>query len=399
MTPASSPAAAAGPAFKTRSLRKAFDLAAALGLVARRYGKSPWRQAAEILPLMVGKHRLTLEDYYAYGLFRPGFTPEQRRSYVSLRFGKQLNQFLSPAGLRNTVGLFTDKVLTALLLRGAGVPALSVLAVLSARPTYPGIPHLADTAALERWLRHEAPYPVFGKPVDSSLGIGGASLLGCEDGHLRLGSGAVLPVDEFARQVAARFPGGYMLQPLVTQHPAVAAIAGTAVSMLRVTTLRQAAGPRALYAAIRLPPAGAMVDTYTGTTPDGIALVDLESGRVVRGQSMWAMNSEPQEVSLATGLPLAGHALPDVPAAARLCEQVHAMVPGHGVLGFDVALTPAGPFVNEINANPHHPVYQRAADRGLMNPDFAPRIADALAETERLLAADRTELRRIGGKA
>ncbi len=390
----------ASSAFKTRSIDQRIDYPATMAWVARTYGKGAWRQMIEVVPLMLGRMRLTMDDYFAYALFRPEISAQARQSYVSDESGYALNRRLSLPGKGSVTGLLADKVLTALALQAGGLPVQPLHAVFSTVARYRATRTLPDVAALAAWLRETEDFPLFGKPSVSSLGIGGASILGrTEDGAgLRLGSGETVTIDDFAAQVAGRFGRGYLFQPLLRAHPAVAAIAGTAVAMLRVTTVRLRSGPRSLYALIRLPPDGAMVDSNSGIRANGIAEVDLSTGAILRGQSLWRMNTTALDAALATGLPLAGQTLPFVPEAAALCEAAHAMFPGHGILGFDVALTPEGPILNEINDNPHHLLYQRAADRGLLNASFAPLLAEVEAETRRLAAADKAETSLIEGK-
>ena len=63
--------------------------------------------------------------------------------------------------------------------------------------------------------------------------------------------------------------------------------------------------------------------------------------------------------------------MPDWARAVELCREAHTSFPGHGIIGWDVFLTDAGPILNEANASPGH-VYQVAAQRPLLNPDLRP---------------------------
>ena len=94
------------------------------------------------------------------------------------------------------------------------------------------------------------------------------------------------------------------------------------------------------------------------------------------------MCSHSLETAPVTGAQLAGAVLPDLPRALELALEVQQLLPSHGVLGIDIALTDEGPMLNEVNGNPHHSLYQRASARGLLNPDFRPLIDEALAVTE-----------------
>jgi hypothetical protein len=386
--------AAGTPLLKNRSLGPRFDLAASLRWVRQAHGVGLLRQVGQVFALSrrVG---MTPREYYEFALFRPTLTEDERRAYVSFSSQRKLNLRLSPASLRGLHGLCTDKVLCALVLAQAGIPTVPTLALFSTAMAVPTIPALTTPEALADWLLHEAPLPVFGKPVDGSLGVGGASILDRDGTDLVLGDGRRVAAHALAAEVARDYGGGWQVQPLLRLHPDVAQIAGTAVAMLRVVTLRDATGTAVLYALLRLPAKGAMIDTNQPHSPNGNVIVDLATGALGRAQSNWRMATTALEASPATGVPLAGRQLPFLPEACRLCETAHRLFPRHGVLGFDVALTPDGPVIGEVNSLPHHHNWQKAADRGLMNPDFAPRFAAAIAETERRTAREATEADRV----
>jgi Sugar-transfer associated ATP-grasp len=383
-----------GPLLKNRSIGPRFDLAASLRWVRQAHGVGLLRQVGQALALS-RRAGMTPREYYELALFRPALTEADRRAYVSFRSQRALNLRLSPAGLRGLHGLCTDKVLCALVLAQAGLATVPTLALFSTAMVVPAIPALATPEALADWLLHEAPLPVFGKPVDGSLGMGGASILDREGDELLLGDGRRVAARALAAEVARDYGGGWQVQPLLRLHPDVAALAGTAVAMLRVVTLRDAMGTAALYALLRLPAQGAMIDANQPHAPNGNVVVDPATGALGRAQSNWHLNTTALDTAPATGLPLAGRHLPSLPQACRLCETAHRLFPRHGVLGFDVALTPEGPVIGEVNSLPHHHNWQRAADRGLMNSDFAPRFAAAIAETERRTAREAAEAARV----
>jgi hypothetical protein len=129
-----------------------------------------------------------------------------------------------------------------------------------------------------------------------------------------------------------------------------------------------------------------MMDAHS-QSQHAICHVELTTGRVIRTQNMDQMCIATATEAPATGASVVGVTLPDVPQAVAMCEAAHRLFPTHGVLGYDVMLTEDGPIFGEVNTNPYHMLYQRAADRGVMNADFAPRLADALSATLARIAA------------
>jgi hypothetical protein len=362
------------------------SLAKAASWVQVNAGKGTFAQIREMAPLVLGRsQRLEPYEYYKYALFRDTLSDAERRAYVSDSSGAALNLRLSPRKPRGLHNLLGDKLLSGFVLERAGIPALAPLAVFGRHLRAPSVPALTSPAEITAFLRSDGALPCFGKPVDGLMGFGAASLLGISGDALSLGDGRTLPVDEFTAEIARLYPQGYIFQPLIRQHPEVEALNGPATGMLRVVTLRGPEGPEVLYSVLKLPAKGAMIDVIApGLSSNGVALIDGSTGRIVRAQNFGRMCLFALETAPATGASLIGTKVPMIAEAEALACQVQALFPGHGLLGLDVALAEGGPIVNEVNWNPGHLLYQGAADRGLLNPDFLPRIEAAAAETRRV---------------
>lgn len=344
--------------------------------VRATHGVSLAAQARDIVILSRSGQRLEPKDYFLYGLFREGFDRARQRSYVSTRSGMALNRRLAPLAEDSAHGLLFNKLLAGLLLERAGYPVAPIRAIHAAGVSLPGLRTLADAAAIAGWLREPGALPAFGKPVFSSMGLGAASLVALSgDGAVvTLGDGREIEVEALAAEIVAKYPLGYIFQPLLRQHPDVEAVTGPTVGVLRVVTLLAPDGPETLYTVLKLPPPGAMTDGTANRTPNGMGLVDWTSGRILRAQHLARMATTPLTHSLVTGKPLDEARLPFTQQAVALCGEVHRLFQAHGILGFDIALTADGPVIGEINTRPYHSVYQTAADRGVLNEEFRPRL-------------------------
>ncbi|WP_343080779.1 sugar-transfer associated ATP-grasp domain-containing protein [Ostreiculturibacter nitratireducens] len=371
---------------KTSNVPKQVKLAHALAWAKATYGKGRYRQLAEMAALTLGAQKLEPKDYFIYGLFRPSISAGERHSYVSMASGEALNSRLSPRCNAGQHGLFFNKLLTGLTLEKAGFPVLEPLAVFSRQFRVPSVPMLTSSEEIANFLRRDGILPCFGKALDGSLGIGGASFLSVSaDGVMvTLGDGREVSIKALSEEIVLHFPRGYLFQPLIRQHPVVEALNGPAVGMFRTVTLRTKDGIGLLYSALKMPAKGLMIDAAVGAASNAMALVDPATGAILRAQDLSRLSTSVLENSLATGASLAGAVLPHVREAVKLSIAAHEAFPGHGILGFDIALAKDGPILNEINSNPHHHVYQRAADRGLLNPEFLPRLKSAEEESRRI---------------
>lgn len=362
--------------FKITQVGAKFPPQQTMAWVARTYGVSRSRQFREMARLALPPHLLSADDYLRHALFRPALDWAQKTAFVSGYSGSKLNYRLSPRKTWMQVVL-GYKHRTLWMLKGAGLPVPEVLATYSPDGPLPGARALADAAAIAAWLGEPGNLPCFGKPFGGTFSIGGAKIEALEDGLLRLGNGMRLTPGAFAAAVVQHFPGGYMFQPVLRMHPVLQPYCDVSISSLRVVTLWEAGGPRALYTVVKLPGPGNMTDGPMPGQANTTMAVDMQSGQYLRAQYNAHMSDRTTDVAPANGLSLAGLTLPDFPAAVELACTAHRMFAPHGILGTDVILTPEGPVINETNPNPTHSLYQRSFDRGLLNPDFRPRFEEA----------------------
>ena len=377
--------ASARPILKLTKANLGLRVPEAMLWLRRTEGTGLLRQLGRMALVAYSPSRLTPEEYFLYALFRPELGRDERRAFLSEKRGSRLNARLSPSDLPGTQhGLIDDKILSGLLFQRMGLAVAPIRAVFSTAHLVPGMRMLTRAEEIAGYLAEPGALPCFGKPLRSSLGKGGGSLMELVDGGatIRLGSGQKVPRDRLIAEIVGNFSDGYLFQELERPAAALEPLTGPTIGTLRVTTLRLRAGPRVLYVVLKLPAAEAMIDSLFGTKPNAFALVDPDTGAILRAQDMLRMCSHATETAPVTGTRLPGAIVPGLPAALELALKVHRLLPAHGVLGVDIALTDDGPLLNEVNGNPYHSVYQRAAARGVLNPEFRPLIEEALAVTE-----------------
>lgn len=374
--------------------RRTLDFPAAVRWASKAHGRGQLRQALDLAWLGL-RRGLEPKDYYLYGLSRPGLSADERRAYLSIREVVAFNRSLNRPELHTQDKLVNDKMLCQLLFEQCAVPMPRLLAHASAHFRFPAPATLTTAEAVLEFLRAPGALPCFGKPVHGSRGIGAASLVDIsEDGEtLTLGDGREVPAAALAHELLATYPEGYIFQELLRHGPELAAVIGAGCATLRIVTVQTGDGVRPLYAAMRIPSAGSMVDsTLLGRVL--AAHVDLRGGRFVRVQDLFHVSGRDVTEHPETGAALPGLELPHFDECLRIVTGAHGFFAEHGILGWDIILSEHGPVVTEVNANPLHYVYQRAANRGLLNPDLLPLIEAARA----LVAARLARRGRRGGR-
>lgn len=393
---ASQPALLAGPEAKKP------PSSSQLVEVAREFNVSPVRQMREMFALSRGRGRVHLQEYYSQRLFDPALSMEKKRQFVGEKGSKKLNDRLSPLKGTPIRTFLRDKVMYSNLITQLGFRSTVTQAVAIAGRGFGAIPTLPDAAAVEAFLRNDARFPLFSKPVEGSGSIGSALILGVESDMLKLGNGREVAIAELGREIFELFPDGFLFQDAVTQHEMLTRIAGPAIGSIRVVTLRDKAAPSLLYALWKIPSPSAMSDNFW---QDGsmLAPVDTDIGTLGLCRIGAGLKMQESETHPVSGEQITGETLPFWDDIRDTACKAHELFPEVGVLGFDIALTPEGPLIIEANCNPHHSLYSLATGQGIYNADFAPRLEAAMTRSKEMhkatfkLALER-EKRRLGLK-
>lgn len=319
--------------------------------VQRRFGHDDgWRRRA------VRVAHATFTDPNDIALFRIE-RPDELATYLRRFENAPLNKQINPPGWTRQCAL-ADKQRFAERCRAAGLPHATTLAVVDRGRMQVH----ADPAGRE----------LVAKPADGEGG-GGVRMLG------RVASIAGLRTLLPALQ---RVRGVTLVQPRIRVHAALRDISLSALSTVRVITMRNEQGaPEVVSATFRCAsdPAASVDNLKSGGL---IAAVDLDTGRLgvaCRGRGGADYTHHP-----ATGAAIEGTPLPCWHEAKELAASAHQQAFSEYVLiGWDVALTPDGPLLIEGNGKPGVLLSQRAARSGLVQGRYGTLLAHHLAVTNR----------------
>lgn len=352
--------------------------------VARRHGVSPLRQLREMVTLWLSKTRLSTRDYYEFGLYDPTLSMAEKKQFVGCEGSYRLNNALTPPALPSVRGVVGNKFLFSALIRQLGFRGTETQAVVATSGRFGATVTLTSAQALERFLRDEARYPLFGKPLAASGSLGSVLIEGLESARIVLGNGRRLGVDAVCHEILADSGGGYLLQSALRQHGALNDAIGPVTGTVRLVTIRDRAQPRPFYAVWKIPAPGAMSDN---AWQDGAMLAPVDIGTGVVGEVWRGRGLEARKVEThpETGRVLRGLSLPFWDEACRMAAEAHALFPAFGVIGWDVALTEEGPLLVECNDNPFHTLYQLAHRRGIRNPETSPALERTIVLSEEML--------------
>jgi hypothetical protein len=355
------------------------DPNAAFERALRLPGQSRLRLMWRLLRTSLPPQRISQNDFYRMGLYRPELTWNDIRAYLGQAATARFNRLLNGPESENETEALNDKLGTAARLAAAGIPVAAVHAVFPGSLAWQGAELLNSAEEMAAYLLRPGSTPCFGKPIFGGLCRGVVAIEGSTgDGRLLLGDGREVDATELAAELIAAYGQGYMFQELLRASDDLRPLSGPVLPVLRVYSLWFAGDAHLVYAVLRLPSPGAMSDD--DAKPGCIRLlVDLKTGEILRGQDMAKEFGEPV-LHAWTGEPLAGKHIANWQEAVAVAVEVHRQFPRHRSLGTDIGLSQRGFVVNEANASPVHLTYQLTGPGGLLNQELRPMFRQVLAE-------------------
>jgi hypothetical protein len=311
--------------------------AAALGGAARETdGISRFAQALELWALQLRFPITYANDpwsYYAHQLHSPA-----RRADAGWVLGT-LHQNLLTGQVNAAGDHVMDKRVFARRCKAAGLPHVPTLA--EVRP---------DGAIAWEAGRTEFPaHDLFSKPVGEANGTGAARWIWEGEGRYRAESGALLDAGAVLAelQTAAR-RGPIIVQPRLRNHPTIDALVGPTVATVRLASLILPGG--AWIAALAIQRSAAEDSAVDNSAKGGCAApVDIATGTLGSTLSRGPLGIRFTDEHPYTGARTTGERIPFWEEAVALAERAHRAFDRHPVVGWDIAITPAGPVLVEAN--------------------------------------------------
>lgn len=181
------------------------------------------------------------------------------------------------------------------------------------------------------------------KPLDGSCGVGIRKLKSSDFSS---------PEEAYEKLWAS--DGNALLEELIIQHPAVAAIYPGSVNTVRAVTLYKDGKARVITTCFRMGNNGNHVDNLNN---GGMVVpVDEKTGHI----SLRAMDKEKKVYANhpTTGCAIQGFTFPDWEKAMDMVCQAALEIPQIGYMGWDIAFTPDGPVLVEGNEYPGNGLLQ-----------------------------------------
>jgi hypothetical protein len=334
--------------------------------VAAEYGKSLPGQLRDLMTYCLRGNKLSVDEYYAMCLFDDeAIPPEEKKRYVGLQKSRDIwGQFLEK---NPWTGVIDDKLAYEKLLSGFGFKTAQTLAIVGGHYPADHPRRLATTDALAEFLT-DARFPLFGKPFNSRQSLGSARFSGYDASSrvLTLSGNRAVSLDDLWTEIGTHFGGTYLFQELIEADPVLANICGGGLPTVRIVTLDSGGGPEIFRAAIKLTGKGNVADNFW-REGNLLAPVDAEAGRMGAALTGMGIDGRFIDEHPDSGARIEGVELPQWQATRDAAIAAASVTHGALLIGFDIAVSAAGPVIIEANYDPHLIMMQACHRKGVLD--------------------------------
>lgn len=330
---------------------------------ARKSGRSVMRIQREFNKMAKSHSRLNFVEYIRNGLYRyDDYTDEQRAAYIS---NDRHWEFTHECNNRGWTGVAEDKVLASMLLSAGDIPVPPILGVIdtSAR-IYPGLEKIDTSEKLRDLVYANQDRGLFGKIVEGMVSFGAFRIEYADATHLMCTGHAPMTYDKFMSDFVG--DNAYVLQHVLINHPEIAPYA-SALATVRMINLVSDDGIFCPQAIIKLPQGSNIADAFW-RSGNLASEVDVETGVILS-----IAEREVQEVKFHGEHPvtdgLMGLRLPFWKQLRDLNARAAQLFAPIRYQSTDIAITPDGPVIVELNYGGGFDLPQYASGRGMLTPE------------------------------
>lgn len=351
-------------------------------------GKSRVGQVLDIFRLSKTTGRLQANEYYYFQLYDDKqFTFEEKTRFASERFG---NYLITRTNDVDWHYLSVDKFKAYSHLEAQDFPIPETQAILYEKDRdFDGVPKLSNQQEFESYLKSDARFPIYAKPVFGIGSIGNFLIRGFEDGKVLLHGDDDMEIGEFYRKVEPKH--AYMLQTLLTPHQDLVDVTPH-ISTVRLVIMIQDGQPKIIHSLWKIPAAENIADNFW-RKGNMLANVDFHTGqvnRLIRGTGPWLEELDKHPVS---GIDMNGFQIPYWSDIVEMCKEGAKAFSPLRFQSWDIGLAPEGPVVVEVNSGSALGLAQLAQGKGFLTDEFLGFLSDHDCKLKR-----RPKLRRRAGR-
>ena len=326
-------------------------------------GVSVRRQIWELLRLRFGTGKLSIQDYYTLGVYRPELPMDQKRKFVSTEA-----IFKTWPRINWTI-VSLDKLLAYTVLAQQGFKTPEIHAIVHVGRQYKETRSLRNVKEVMAYCCDGMTVPCVAKPIagGSSRGVYVIKAVDQDAETIGFKDGSVQSLKQFADELIST-ESGYMFQELLRPHVAIAEMCGDNLCTVCMMSIFEGASVHVHGSYWKIAVEPNMADNYW-RKGNLLALVDLADGTVKHCSTGQGVDYRRVGIHPVTQKAIGGFQLPDWNEAVAAVLNASRAFPGIVIQSWDVALTDNGPVLLEVNVGGIH-LPQVAEQRGLYGGAF-----------------------------
>lgn len=356
---------------------QAFDAAQAhsrmelLLFAAKRSGLSPLTLARDAMRHRRSGRGIEITDYVRHELWdRARHGPDGADRFVG---AKTIWPVANRVNSLRWWAAAEDKFVMTLMLGAEGLPQPETVGVVdSSARAFPGMAKIATPEALRDLVLAHPAGSLFAKTLDGMVGSGAMVIEAADDETLTCTGAGTKTYAQFLSRVL--HGQAYLIQKRLENHPCLAPYC-TGLATVRLPIFIRGAEVYSPMAVLKVPSGGNVACAYW--RPDNIACgIDPETGTITRvaghdGPVTAELEDHPETPGL-KGLTL--------PFWDQVCEINERAARVFGAIPYqstDIALTPDGPVLVELNYAGSFDILQNGTGKGLLTPEIRAFFAES----------------------
>lgn len=348
-------------AWKTKRPKRSYG--EMLTLAAKRSGLSPLHLGRDFMRHRKSGRGIEMENYLNHQLWDTDLHPDGAADlFVGSRTVWPVSHKVNPTSWWSAA---EDKVMMQTMLSAHGLPMPETLAVVDTQSArlYPGISRIDNHRALRDLVLIHPPGSLFAKTLDGMIGRGALVIESADETQVKVTGFNPVPWEQAIDTIFGAHR--YLIQKRLENHPAIAPYC-TGAPSVRLPAFIDGQEVLAPLAALKMPCRGNVACAYWRM--ENLACgIDPETGEITRvaghdGPFTTALPDHPETPGLL------GLRLPDWDKVRALHEAAVRVFGDMPYQSTDIALTPDGPVLIELNYAGSFDILQNATGKGLLQP-------------------------------
>jgi len=332
----------------------------------KNFGKRAGDVLNEWKALNQGFGQISFQEYIHYRLYDDSLSFDEKRRFVSDMKHWLIIDKCSPPDTNKV--LTEDKQKTYDYLTDNGIPVPKTYRIIPSQISPYDTPHLKCESPedTKEFLNGDVGFPLFAKPNFGIASLGAFAITEAkEDGVIIAETGQVSYSDLFHKFFSNEI---YLLQESVKNHSDLQ-IFSQYLATIRVANIIKDGDVHLQYALIKIPSTKNIADNYwrDGNT---LAEIDLKTGKLLkvvtgRGSKVKDIENHPD-----TGETMIGFQLPYWKEALALNQKTSSLFPEVTYQSLDIAITPDGPVIIEVNRGGSFELPQLVRRKGILTDEM-----------------------------